>query len=106
MQPRDYGRWAEHLVNTATGAAPPLDTVADLRAFLASVDQPAGRLTAADVVAVHALRQDLTGVFAAGTPESRVALVRNTVGALDVRFEVTEHDGTPHLHLARGSDDV
>jgi predicted RNA-binding Zn ribbon-like protein len=101
VQPRDYGLWAEQLVNSAAGDVDAIGTVAGLREFLASLDQPPGRVSAADVTATNRLREELAAVFHAGDGEARVAMVRAAVATLDVRFEVTEHDGTPHLHLAR-----
>ncbi|MFD4990337.1 CGNR zinc finger domain-containing protein [Streptomyces sp. NPDC058374] len=90
------------LVNTASGDGRPdrLDDVAALRAFVdAHGVSDVGELGAADLAAVHRVRERFEAVFAAERTEDAALVINELVAAAGTTPRLTDHDSFDwHVH--------
>jgi len=107
----DFARYNEELlamaIELANGGGG-LDDLDGLHAFLARHRMSrVGRLDAADLSAVAALRDRVRAVFAAGDLDAAVALVNTMIREAGTLPQLAEHDGEPlHVHYAPTSASI
>ncbi|MDQ4143854.1 MAG: CGNR zinc finger domain-containing protein [Actinomycetota bacterium] len=91
---------AADLVNTV-GSITQTDFMPDLDAFRAFLDEhglEAGDATEGDLEEVRALRRDLRSAFFARGDDELASILNSLLSRSGARPEVTNHDGTWHLH--------